>query len=199
MDRKIPSTRLVTGIAILLGVAMLVSCKPDIKAVEAITREDNQPLETAKDIKIYYSTFGRLQMILEAPSMLRFVGDNPYMELPDGFLMVFYDSLNNETSRISARYAIRYEQTQMIEARNDVVVENINKQEKMNTEELIWDQARQLIYTEKFVKVSTQEEVLYGEGFESDEGFTDWYIKNTKGEFYIETEDTQPQQAEPEN
>jgi LPS export ABC transporter protein LptC len=200
MDKKTLLKHIISGIAILLvGMAMLISCKPDIKAVEAISMEENKPLETAENIKIYYSTYGRLQMILEAPSMSRYVGDNPYMELTDGFLMVFYDSLNNESSRISARYAIQYERTKMIEARNDVVVENINNQEKMNTEELIWDQNRQLIFTDKFVKITTQEEVLYGDGFESDEGFTSWHIKNPKGTFYLETEEMQPGQAEPEN
>jgi len=174
-------------IAILSGLAMLFSCKPDIKKIEAITINENQPMETVNDLRIIYSSSGRVQMIMEAPLMKKFEGEKPYMELPEGFLMMFYDSLMQETSRISAKYAIHYQTDQLIDARNDVIVQNIESGEKLNTEQLIWDQKGQMIYTEKFVKITTQEEVLYGDGFESDERFTNWIIKNPTGTFYIDT------------
>ncbi len=179
--------KLTSGIAILSGVAMLVSCQPDLKTVESITRDDTQPLETASNLRIVYSTHARVQMTMDAPVMKRFEGEKPYMELPEGFLMIFFDSLMNETSRISAKYAIQYEEDQLIDARNDVVVENIENNEKLNTEQLIWDQKNETIYTEKFVKITTEEEVLYGDGFESDDRFSSWVIKNPRGTFYVET------------
>jgi LPS export ABC transporter protein LptC len=174
------------NIAILLGLAMFFSCNPDLKKVDDITRSQNLPLETAEDIKIIYSSQARLQMIMEAPLMERYEGERPYMELPKGFLMIFYDSLMNETSRISAKYAIQYQEDELIDARNDVVVENIENNERLNTEQLIWDQKREMIYTEKFVKITTEEEVLYGDGFESDERFTAWIIRNPRGTFSVD-------------
>lgn len=179
--------KLATSIAILSGMAMLVSCQPDLKTVESITRDDTQPVETASNLRIVYSTHAQVQMTMEAPVMKRFEGEKPYMELPDGFLMIFFDSLMNETSRISAKYAIQYEEDQLIDARNDVVVENIENNEKLNTEQLIWDQKNEIIYTEKFVKITSEEEVLFGDGFESDDRFTSWVIKNPRGTFYVET------------
>jgi LPS export ABC transporter protein LptC len=181
------SGNIVKSIATLLGMAVLFSCQPDLKTIEAITKEGNLPVETASNMKIVYSTHGQIQMIMEAPEMQRFEGDKPYMELPAGFVMVFYDSLMNETSSISAKYAIQYEDDQLIDARNDVVVENRENNEKLNTEQLIWDQKNELIFTEKFVKITTEDEVLYGDGFESDERFTSWEIKNPRGTFYVET------------
>ncbi|MFW5687564.1 MAG: LPS export ABC transporter periplasmic protein LptC [Bacteroidota bacterium] len=186
---------IVKSIATLLGVAMLFSCKPDLKTIETITaKQGNLPVETASDMKIVYSTHGQIQMTMQAPFMQRFQGENPYMELPDGFVMVFFDSLMNETSRISAKYAIQYEEDQLIDARNDVVVENIENNEKLNTEQLIWDQKNERIYTEKFVKITTSDEVLYGDGFESDERFTSWEIKNPRGTFYVETGEEQEEE-----
>jgi LPS export ABC transporter protein LptC len=175
------------SIAILCGLAMLFSCSPDIKTIEAITKDQNIPVETARNLRIVYSTHGVIQMIMEAPSMQKFANEKPYMELPDGFLMIFYDSLMNENSRISANYAIQYEEDQLIDARNDVVVQNMENNQKLNTEQLIWDQKGEIIYTEKFVKITTEEEVLYGDGFESDDRFSAWIIKNPTGTFYVET------------
>lgn len=187
------------SIAIFLGMAMLFSCKPDIKKIEIITREDKLPVETANELRIVYSSFGKIQMIMEAPTMLRFEGEEPYMELPDGFLMIFYDSLRVESSRISAKYAIQYEKDELIDARNDVVVQNIQNNEMLNTEQLIWDQKNQTIYTEKFVKITTGEEVLFGDGFESDDRFNAWVIKNPKGTFYLESPTQEADTLNPEN
>lgn len=184
----LPKNIVCKSIAILFGLAMLFSCKPDIKTIETITKKENLPIETAENLKIVYSTHGQVQMIMEAPTMQRFAGEKPYMELPDGFVMIFYDSVMNENSRISAKYAIQYEQDQLIDTRNDVVVQNLANNETLNTEQLIWDQKNETIYTEKFVKITTNEEVLYGDGFESDDRFTSWRIKNPKGTFYLETE-----------
>jgi LPS export ABC transporter protein LptC len=176
------------SIAILSGLAMLFSCEPDLQTIESLTRDENQPTETAANLRIVYSSNGLVQMIMEAPVMKRFAGEQPYMELPEGFVMIFYDSLMNENSRISAKYAIQHEHTHLIDARNDVVVQNMAKNEMLNTEQLIWDRMQEKIYTEKFVKITTPEEVLYGDGFESDQQFNFWVIKNPKGTFYLETD-----------
>jgi LPS export ABC transporter protein LptC len=182
------------NIAILLGLAMFFSCKTDLKKIEDITKTLDLPVESAEDIKIVYSTRATLQMIMQAPVMDRYEGEKPYMELPKGFLMVFYDSLMNETSRISANYAIQYAEDELIDARNDVVVENIENNERLNTEQLIWDQKNELIFTEKFVKITTEEEVLYGDGFESDDRFTSWIIKRPRGTFSVDMGDDQQDQ-----
>lgn len=188
------------NIAILLGLAMFFSCSPDLETVETITRKDELPAEAAENLRILYSSHGRIQMIMEAPEMERYEGDEPYMELPRGFVMSFFDEFMNETSRISAKYAIQNEKDDLIDARNDVVVENMETLEKLNTEQLIWDRKNEKIYTDKFVKVTSGEDVLYGEGFESDDRFTSWSIKDIWGSFSVDLEsDENPEFNEPEN
>lgn len=188
------------NIAILLGLAMFFSCSPDLETVETITRKDELPAEAAQNLRILYSSHGRIQMIMEAPEMERYEGDEPYMELPQGFIMSFFDEFMNETSRISAKYAIQYEKDDLIDARNDVVVENMETLEKLNTEQLIWDRKNEKIYSDKFVKVTSGEDVLYGEGFESDDRFTSWSIEDIWGSFSVDLEsDEDPEFNEPEN
>jgi LPS export ABC transporter protein LptC len=174
------------NIAILLGVAMFFSCKTDLDTIETITRKDESPIESATGVKLVYSSYANVRMILEAPRMDRYEYDEEYLEMPEGIHVVFYDSLMNATSTLSAKYAISYENKEVFEARNDVVVVN-EMNEKLNTEHLIWDRQKGIIYSEKFVKITTDEEVLYGEGFESDERFTQWEIKRPRGTFSVET------------
>ena len=67
-----------------------------------------------------------------------------------------------------------------------VNVELVNhKQEKLNTEQLIWDEKSNLIFTEKTVRITTKEEVIFGEGFESTPDFSSYKITNVRGSINI--------------
>lgn len=165
---------------------MLFSCRSDLETIDAVITVDEGPVESARNAEIIYSDHGYVRMIMSAERMDRYEGEKNYLELPLGLHVQFYDTLKRETSSMTANYAISYEDSEIIEARNDVVV--INEQgERLNTEELIWDQKQEIIYSEKFVKVTTDDEVLYGEGFESDERFDYWRILKTHGTFMVDT------------
>ena len=173
------------SIAIPLGLAMLFSCQPDLERIETITAADEEPIEILYNVKIIQSSSANTQVIMESPRMERYMNEEPYLELPEGLEVVFYDEFMNPTTKLSAKYAISYEEKNIIEARNDVeVINELN--EKLNTEQLTWDQNKEIIYSEKFVKITTATEILYGEGFESDERFEKWKILHPRGSFDIE-------------
>ncbi len=174
------------SIAALLGLAVLFSCQADMQTIDTVTRLDEGPLESAYNVEIVYSDHGHIRMILRAEQMDRYEGDEKYLELPRGLFVQFYDTLRQKTSSMSAKYAISYEDSEIIEARNDVVVIN-ELGERLNTEQLIWDQKKEIIYSDKFVKVTTEDEILYGEGFESDERFDQWRITQPHGTFRVDT------------
>lgn len=147
------------------------------------------PVESARDIEIIYSENGMPKALLTSPLYKNYEGENPYLEFPQGIKIIFFDSLNNEKSQLTANYAISDENSQIMEAKSDVIVLNHEKGEKINTEHLIWDQKKQLIYSNLFVKITTKDEVIYGkEGFESDQNMDKWIIKKTSAEFNIENE-----------
>lgn len=171
---------------ILLLVAVLSACQPDLKTIEDITRADEGPVESTQNIEIIYTERAIVKMTMSAPRMDRYGGEKPYMEMPEGLEVLFYDSLMNVTSSMSARYAISYGDNEMIEARNDVVVVN-ELNERLNTEHLVWDQEKEIIFSDKFVKITRADEVLFGDGFESDERFTQWVITKPRGTFTVET------------
>jgi len=174
------------NIAILLGVAMFFSCKSDLETIQALTKIDESPVETGFGVEIIYSTHANIQIIMKTPRMDRYAGNKNYVEMPEGISVFFFDSLMNVTSTLTANYAINHLNDELFEARNDVVVIN-EANEKLNTEQLIWDQKKEIIYSEKFVKITTEDEVLFGDGMESDERFTNWEIKNPRGSFIVET------------
>lgn len=44
------------------------------------------------------------------------------------------------------------------------------------------------IYSDKFVRITTEDEILYGEGFESNQEFTNWKIIKPTGSIKIKDE-----------
>lgn len=171
--------------AVLMIAFLLFSCRPDMQTVESLTRADDSPIESTFDMELVYTEAARIVMTLSAPRMDRYEGEENYLEMPEGMEVFFFDSLMNVTSRMSARYAISYDDRDLIEARNDVVVVN-ERQEKLNTEQLTWDRSQGIIFSEKFVRVTTEDEVIYGDGLEADERFDQWEIKKPRGTFLIE-------------
>jgi len=177
-------------IAVIIFTAILVSCKNDIETVNLLTARDNdKPFEISKNIELIHSENGQVQLVVKAPLLERYIGERPYLEMTQGITVIFYDSLLNETSKLTANYAINYENDRITEARNNVVVVN-DKNETLNTEHLIWDEQKAIIFSNVFVKITTENEILFGEGFEADERFDKWHLKKPAGSFIINESDS---------
>jgi LPS export ABC transporter protein LptC len=164
-----------------------LACENDIKVINTLSNKNNSPVESAKDVETIYSDSGHVVVIVKAPQLDRYEGDNPYNEMPKGVDVKFYDSTMHVKSKLTANYAISYTRTKIMEAKNNVVVVNA-KNETLNTEHLVWDQNKSVIYSDKFVKVNTGKEILYGEGLDADERFDHWVIKKPTGSFTIKDE-----------
>jgi len=173
-------------IYLLLLFCIVTSCEPDIQKVQLIADKEKFPLEAADNVELLYSDSARVKVKLTAGRMERYTGEDPYLELPKGVNVLFYSDSLTVKSSLRANYAVRYENRNIMEARNDVVVIN-EKGEKLNTEHLIWDEQKAKIYSEEFVKITTKDEIIYGNGFEANEDFTKYKIFNIKGIINLKT------------
>jgi LPS export ABC transporter protein LptC len=172
---------LLTGITAMFFTTSLSSCKNDVQTVLSLDYVDTLPEVNARDIEIYYSERARVQIKLVSPYLVNKAEEEPVLLFPEGFTVYFYDSLMNVQSTITADYGVSYEKKKIMEARHNVVVENLQKGEKLNTEELFWDRNKQEIYSNKFVRLTTGEQVITGDGLTSKEPFDEILISNPKG------------------
>ena len=85
-------------------------------------------------------------------------------------------------------YAFFYKERNLWELNNDVEALT-EKGERLNTEQLFWDTKEHRIYSEKFVKITTQNQVITGVGFESDEKLSKYEIKRPGGEIAVQKKD----------
>lgn len=157
------------------------SCENDLKTVNEITAKGTGNGEWAEQVEMLYSESAKVLVKLNAPILNRVTTkESIFLEFPKGVHVEFYDSLLTVDSWLKAKWATYNEREQTMEARNDVQVMN-KKGETLNTEHLIWNEKLEKIYSDAYVKITTAENIIFGEGFESDQYFEKYIIKKPKG------------------
>jgi LPS export ABC transporter protein LptC len=169
----------------------LVSCRNSIEEIKALTPDLNLPNQSGKDIEVQYTDSAKLLLKFKTPEMKRYLNkeEGPYYEFPEGIDVVFYDKNENPESRVTAKYAIYHDKTQIWDVRNDVVARNLQSGEQLNTEELFWDMGKKLIYSTVFTKITNADGVYFGEkGFESNQSFTNYKLIGSRGSVNVRDE-----------
>lgn len=186
MKNKFKISKTIVIPAIIVGFTVFISCENDIEKVNQITRTSDMASMIVNNIETIYSDSGLVKVKLTAPKLLRFEkSENSYDEYPDGLTVNFYDNNLNVTGILTCEYAKYFVDDNLWEAQKNVEAKNINTSEQLNTEKLFWDIEKELIYSDAFVRITTQDEVLFGNGFESNQDFSKWKILNPKGTINI--------------
>ncbi len=143
--------------------------------------------ELAEQVEILYSDSARVRVKIRAPEMRNFArADQPKQEFLRGITVQFLDEKGQQTSILTAKSATREEQKKRILARDSVVLIS-SKQEKLTTEELLWNEETELLTTDKFVRISKPGEVIFGYGLEANQDFSHWKIRVPTGRLRVET------------
>lgn len=164
---------------ILSTIVFALSCTNDLDQVDALVNEVNTSIDIGKDVSISYSDSARVKVIIEGPTLLKHNAvNNPIEEFPDGVTVSFLNSNGKPGSWLTAETAIRDPKKKKVFARGNVNFYN-DKNDKLQSHELIWDEKDGRIYTDKFVKITRpmQGDTLYGIGFETDQDFKKITIK----------------------
>ncbi|MBU6341075.1 MAG: LPS export ABC transporter periplasmic protein LptC [Bacteroidetes bacterium] len=164
----------------------LAACTEDkIKGARQVFTEDDVAVEEARGVEILYSDSAILRVRVTGPILHNYLErDDPRQEFPSGVKIEFMQSDLTVRSTLTAKNAIRKQEKGTITARDSVVMTTL-KQERLETEELIWDEKTAKVFTEKFVKVTKPGEVIYGYGLEADQDFSYWKIKVPKGRIKV--------------
>lgn len=146
------------------------------------------PSQTAKDFTTTYTDSGKVQLLFSAPLMERYEKTEvPYSEFRSGINVLFYDGNDKPVASVTAKYAKYTDKQNLWELQDSVVAVN-EAGEELETELLFWDQKKELIYTDRFVKITTEDQIIQGYGLESDPRLSKRRIKNLSATIYINEE-----------
>ena len=175
------------SIIVLLGAIMLLACKNDIKEVNALTEREKRPDMTGENLELVYSDSARIKYRVLAPEYIKVNREKEkYEEFPKGIHVLSYDPAGKMIGSIKAKYAKKLEDEMLWEARNEVVIINAEGK-KLETELLYWDMKKELIYSDRYVKLSADGQIIEGNnGFHSDQNLNHPVFENISGSIEVE-------------
>jgi LPS export ABC transporter protein LptC len=171
-------------LAITAGLSLL-SCGKASLPDDMVIPEQEAPVMSARNISVLFSDSGQVQAQLTSSLMNRYAGENPYLELPEGFMISMFDSSGAVVTTITGKRGVRKENVRIMEAWGNVVVRNEIKNEQLDTEHLIWDETRHRIWSDVKVRITRPDQVLHGASMESNETFTRYSITDPVGEMAV--------------
>lgn len=170
---------------IILAAILFVSCENEIAKIKIYTNTEDLPRITAEGFEMLVSDSSVIRFKLQTPQLIRHDYEKePYTEFPKGVKIEKFDANMNIVSSITCLYAKNFDSDDRWEAKNNVVAVNL-KGDTLKTEYLVWDTKREKIYSDQFVKIIQKDQIYTGIGFESNQDFSSYHIKNLKGHMYV--------------
>lgn len=156
------------------------SCKKGDEMVKPVNYKG--PISETHNQVTVYTDSAIIKLKLSAP--LEQDLQNGDILYPKGLYITFYED-GVPTSMVSAKYGKYDKAKDQYFVRSNVVVKNTVKNEQLNTEELYWNKQKRNIFTDKFVRITSAEEVVTGVGLTANEDFSNYKLDKFSGSFTL--------------
>ncbi len=145
--------------------------------------EYSGPLSEMENVDMLYSERDRIKVKMVASKILEF--KNGDKEFPAGLYLEFYNEEGILTSTLKANHAFYFKEDDKWRGRGKVEVKNLEKHQQLSTEELFWKESTHKIFTEKFVTIKLESEIIYGTGLDAAQDLSSYVIHKPEGIFEI--------------
>ena len=176
----------------LLFLALLLGgCENDIERIILLTDETEAPTIQGTNIRVIYSDSAKVKVQVLAPVYKQYpTAERPYMEFEKGLEVYFYDDSAKIESELRADYTIYYMEEQLWHATGNVVAKNFDNGDALYTDELFWDEKEELIYSDSYTRVHSEDNTLYGKkGFRSHQSLSNWQLIGSSGTINVQDEE----------
>lgn len=160
------------------------SCSSDLEIARQLANTDDVQMDIAENVRLIYKEKGQLVAVITAPVMHRFFRNENRLVFPEGLAVDLYDD-GVITCEIRAGFGERDETTKKMLASKGVVVTNFKK-EKLETEDMVWDEVREEIQADGRVRVTTPSDRITGYGLKADDRFRNYTMNTITGVVQVE-------------
>lgn len=172
------------SILVILLAGIFFSChKPN--EISELMAEEDLPFQTTYNGKYTFTEDTKLRNTIEAGKMEHYTKDSSYINFSEGLKLEIFNRSEYKEAELTSRKGWYNEKSQIMWAEDSVEFRN-NEGEILKTEKLIWDERKELIYTDLPVQILRQNDTLWGDGIQSNENFTNYSIKNPRGSIFVE-------------
>ena len=166
--------------------ALFFSCQTKHEMTESVTDIKRTPQVYADSITTIVSDSGIIRYRIIAPDWYVYEkADTPYWDFPNGLRFERFDENYNIDAEIECNRAIYYSKLELWRLNDNVEATNLNHEE-FYTNELYWDQKEERVYSDSAITIIQKERKILGVGFESNQTFSRYSIRQPKGTIPIE-------------
>lgn len=179
-----------TTIALFAVVVPLfvISCSDKQVSGIAIDNRDSLAVMSTYGVSTVISDSGRISYKIDTEEWLIFDKRTPpYWAFEKGVYLEKYDYDMNVEATIKCDTAYYYNEQKLWKLIGNVDIRN-PKNERFFTDLMYWDQGKEKIYSDAYIKIEQEDQITEGIGFSSNQSMTLWEIKNTKGIYTIKDE-----------
>lgn len=186
------------SITIVLGTIVMLllfsSCIGRKKELgKAITERDSLSVMDTRGVTTLVSDSGITRYRINTEEWLVFDRKSPpYWAFEKGVYLEKFDSLFQIEASIKADTAYFYNKEELWKLMGNVEIQNL-KGEHFTTSLLYWDQRKQKIYSDRFIRIEQPDRVITGgRGFESNQQMTFFTILEPGANLYVDENVAQP-------
>lgn len=175
----------ILNIVTIFIVTMFFSCNDSFKQVQKIGISENEPIGEDYNVNLKYTDSGRVSANLISAKVLNYSNrDFPFRQFTDGVILYIYDK-DNKKSTIVADNAFIYEDTSLIDMQDNVVITTHDNQ-VLKTDQLFYNSSKDWLSTNKPVSFKTKTDLINGNGFDSNNDFSNAEVLEVTGIITLE-------------
>lgn len=169
--------------ALLLSVLFcltVTACSNDIEKIRFFDQKD-LPSQTVKEAIVRRSTSGNVQMVMKTPLVQKYTTPEHRTLYPEGLQVEF---LNTDGSKRAYLWALRAEEltdNNLVRAHDSVVIIDYENGDTVYLKNLTWNREEGRMFSNDLIRSVNGKRLTYGDGFESDEQFTNPQIFHQRG------------------
>lgn len=166
---------------IFLFSAALTSCVNDLDTIRKITYKSTDPDDRTRDLVVLYTDSGYAKVQVFAKIAETYTKPEQITKLKDGVKVNFFSEDGEIVSVLTALYGEIHQNDGTMFVRDSVVLFNREKNQRLETEELHWNQKDSSIYTNKAVVIRKNNAILFGQGIKTKQDFTEYEFVQPRG------------------
>ena len=174
--------------AYLILVALLFSCVNDLDSIKKISYRSTDPNERTSNLHVIYSDSGYAKVEIFAHLAETYSLPIPVIKLKDGIEVNFFNDQGEIVSKLTALYGEINQREGMMFVRDSVQLFNVEKKQRLETEELHWNQKDSAIFTDKSVVVRTADALFFGKGIRTKQDFSSYVFLKPQGKIAIKND-----------
>lgn len=172
----------------LLGALLLLHASTSF-ATEQEQAYDGPMVESYK-LEAIYSEEGIVKLRMHTNEEWRYESGD--LEYPEGVYVEFYEEGKDIVATARANSVYFFAEQNDYEFRGDVEIKSLREKRQLNTDEVHWHPDTATFYTDKFVRIEAENNVLTGEGGTAKQDLSHYTISQPQGELEVKSTNQKP-------